>query len=167
MISQKLSWQLRNLEALAYRRAKILYKRCRLKSSKRTRFIKLWNMREDGLGDAEEEELYDLLTSCHLIRYQDEDDAQSYDEYEWDPAILSFIITLHRFAKEYGSITLPNLKNLLNEFLSRTGCRLFEKYGWTPGQAECSTIRPLDEWEPADQWRLKTLYNDDPQGWTV
>ena len=124
-------------------------------------------MREAGLADAEEGELYDLLTNYHLFWQQDKYDAQSYDEYEWDPVILSFIITLHRYAKEYGPIALPNLKNLLNEFLSRTGCRLFEKYGWTPGQPECSTIRPLGEWEPADRWRLKTLYNNNPREWAV
>ncbi len=33
-----------------------------------------------------------------------------------------------------------------------------EKYGWTAGGRDCSTILPLDEWEPDDREALIDLY---------
>jgi hypothetical protein len=69
---------------------------------------------------------------------------------------------------------VPNYANGLNEHRLDIGYRLFEKYGWVPGERDCATILPLDQWEPEDRAVLIDLYRranpecaaPDPPGWT-
>ena len=80
----------------------------------------------------------------------------------------------HDYARQYPFIAVPNYANGLNEYRLDIGYRLFEKYGWVPGERDCATILPLDRWEAGDREALIDLYrrsnpecsSDAPPGWT-
>jgi hypothetical protein len=74
---------------------------------------------------------------------------------------------------QYPYIAVPNFANALNEYRLDIGYRLFEKYGWTVGERDCSGVLPLDRWEPEDREALIDLYqranpecsSNAPPGW--
>jgi hypothetical protein len=79
----------------------------------------------------------------------------------------------HNYAKQYTYIAVPNYANCLNAYRLDIGYQLFEKYGWIPGERDCSTILPLHRWAPEDRVALIDLYQranpecsgDAPAGW--
>ncbi|HWW51401.1 MAG TPA: hypothetical protein VN044_06665 [Verrucomicrobiae bacterium] len=85
----------------------------------------------------------------------------------------AFAQAFHSYAMKYSFIAIPNYGNSLNQYRLEVGYRLFEKYGWIVGERDCSTILPLDQWEPDDCEALIDLYQRaspecsgmNPPGW--
>ena len=77
---------------------------------------------------------------------------------EWDPDELAVIIAFHEFARIHPSINLPDMDDLLKEYLLDTIRRLLTKYGWVVDRHDCENVLPLDKWAPEDRGIIKGIY---------
>ena len=109
------------------------------------RLIALWTATQE-VTDAEAAELYSLLSEASIV-----DPKQDGLRRAWEPTELALVIAFHKYARLNPSIKVPSFFDLLKEYLFNTVSRLFQKYGWEAGQPDCSTLRPLREWAPADR----------------
>jgi hypothetical protein len=126
--------------------------------------------------EAERGEFRDLLNRCPLVDPSEAGNpyAESYEQ-KRERRLLerAFAGAFHDYARQYPYIAVPNYGNALNEYRLDIGYRLFGKYGWTPGERDCSEILPLDQWEPDDRDALIDLYqranpecpSNAPPGW--
>jgi len=71
---------------------------------------------------------------------------------------MPFCITFRNHVRRFPFIAVPNYASGINDYRLDIGNRLFEKYGWIVGKRDCSTILPLDQWEPEDREALIDLY---------
>ena len=131
---------------------------------------------DEELTEAEFEEFSDLLNKCPLVDPNEAGNpyAETHEErrerrlFEW-----AFAGAFHDYAKQYSYVAIPNYANLLNEYRLEIGCALFERYGWSPGERDCSSILPLDDWAAEDREALIELYRranpecsgNTPPGW--
>jgi hypothetical protein len=131
---------------------------------------------DEEVTKADREEFCGLLSKCPLVDPSEAGNphAEIYEErYERWQLERAFAGAFHDYAKQYSYIAIPNYANLLNAYWLEIGCALFERYGWSPGERDCSGILPLDEWAPDDCEALIDLYQranpecsgNTPPGW--
>jgi hypothetical protein len=116
---------------------------------------------EEELTELEAAEFRWLLHKCPLVDpskagspYAETNEEQR----ERREIQYAFAGAFHDYARKYPYIAVPNYANNLNEYRLDIGYQLFEKYGWIAGRRDCSTILPLDQWEPDDREALIDLY---------
>ena len=116
---------------------------------------------DEEVTEADREELCSLLSKCPLVHPSEAGNpyAETHEERrERRQLERAFAGAFHNYAKQYSYVAIPNYANLLNEYRLEIGCALFERYGWSPGERDCSGILPLDQWAPEDREALIDLY---------
>jgi hypothetical protein len=114
---------------------------------------------DEKATEAERVEFSDLLNRCPLVDPGEVGNPYvETDEERRERRLLerAFAVAFHDFAKRY--IAMPNYGNMLNDYRLDIGYTLFEKYGWSAGERDCSGILSLDEWAPEDREALIDLY---------
>lgn len=142
------------------------------------RFWELYDAlhQDEDLPKDELTEMQVLLDRCPLVNPREAGSPYTESQEERRERRLferAFAGAFHDYAKQYPHIAVPNYANMLNEYRLEIGYQLFEKYGWTAGERDCSGILPLDEWAPKDREALIDLYRranpecsgNAPPGW--
>jgi hypothetical protein len=113
------------------------------------RFRELYDVfrQDEDLTKDELTEMEVLLDRCPLVDPREAGNPYTETHEERRERRLlerGFAGAFHDYAKQYPHIAVPNYANLLNEYRREIGYQLFEKYGWTAGERDCSGILPLD-----------------------
>jgi hypothetical protein len=179
MRSRELLRRLDRLKLPAEQEPKMVHDFEVLSRVENARFWELYGMLRDEdqeLTEEETKEFWSLLNRCPLVERgkasspyaETNEERRERRALEW-----AFGGAFHDYARQYPFIAIPNYANGLNEYRLDLGYQLFEKYGWIVAEHNCSTILPLDEWEPDDREALIDLYQRanpecsamNPPGW--
>lgn len=112
------------------------------------RFTELWKAKKLGYTDLMQ--LRSLLAGGTITNLWKDN---AYPLTTWK-MMYPLIVAFHNYLLQYPDLAMPELFELLHPYTQNTVARLLAKYGWRAGFSDCSTIRPLDEWSPADRTML-------------
>jgi hypothetical protein len=152
MRSRELPRRLDRLKLPVEKEPKLVHDFGALSRVENARFWELYHMLRQGeeLTKDEAKEFWSLWNRCPLVEPGNAGSpyAESNEERRERRALeWAFAGAFH----DFQIVFLPcraELANGLYEYRLEIGYELFKKYGWIIGARECSTILPLDHWEP-------------------